>query len=68
MANINKFQIDIPLVHRLIAAQFPQWAGLPIKPIKPEGWDNKTFRLGDQMTIHNIYYPMNCYKKARSLL
>ncbi|KIE05284.1 hypothetical protein NF27_DT00580 [Candidatus Jidaibacter acanthamoeba] len=43
--------IDASLVRRLIAAQFPQWADLPIKLMRPEGWDNKTFRLGDQMTI-----------------
>lgn len=51
MGNINKFKIDIHLACRLIAAQFPQWVDLPIQPIKPEGGDNKTFRLGDQMTI-----------------
>jgi len=43
--------IDAELVHRLISAQFPQWADLPITPIVPGGWDNRTFRLGDRMTV-----------------
>lgn len=47
----NKIQIDASLVHRLIAEQFPQWADLPIKPIKFSGWDNRTFHLGRQMTV-----------------
>ncbi len=46
--NVN---IDIKLVHRLIAAQFPQWADLPIKPVAFSGWDNRTFHLGDHMTV-----------------
>jgi len=44
-------QIDVSLVRRLIAAQFPQWADLPIKPIEFGGWDNRTFHLGEHMTV-----------------
>ncbi len=43
--------IDIPLVSRLVSAQFPQWANLPIRRIRPNGWDNRTFRLGDNMSV-----------------
>lgn len=43
--------IDSALVQRLIAAQFPQWADLPIRPTMPQGWDNRSFRLGDYMTV-----------------
>lgn len=43
--------IDNALVHRLIAAQFPQWKDLSISPVTPGGSDNKTFRLGDHMLI-----------------
>jgi aminoglycoside phosphotransferase (APT) family kinase protein len=39
------------LVERLLAAQFPQWAGLPITPAVPQGWDNRTFRLGGGLSI-----------------
>lgn len=43
--------IDTPLVRRLIAAQFPQWSHLDVYPIEPGGWDNRTFRLGKDMTV-----------------
>lgn len=42
--------IDAGLVKRLIAAQFPQWADLPVRPVDVDGWDNRTYRLGDRMT------------------
>jgi aminoglycoside phosphotransferase (APT) family kinase protein len=40
---------DAEQVRRLVAAQFPQWAGLPIRPVANGGWDNWTFHLGDGM-------------------
>lgn len=43
--------IDAGLVRRLIAAQFPEWADLPVSPIVPNGWDNRTFRLGEHMSV-----------------
>jgi aminoglycoside phosphotransferase (APT) family kinase protein len=39
------------LVRGLISAQFPQWAALPVDPIEPQGWDNRTFRLGADMLV-----------------
>lgn len=35
----------------MIAAQFPQWADLPIKPVEVGGVDNRTFHLGAHMTV-----------------
>ncbi|NEA37840.1 aminoglycoside phosphotransferase family protein, partial [Streptomyces sp. SID11385] len=49
--------IDAPLVHRLLAAQFPQWAGLPLAPVPVEGWDNRTYRLGDALTVRLLTGP-----------
>ena len=43
-------EITPALVTRLIAAQFPQWAGLPVRPV-PDGWDHTTFRLGEDMSV-----------------
>jgi aminoglycoside phosphotransferase (APT) family kinase protein len=43
--------IDADLVGRLIAAQFPQWSDLPVAPVAVDGWDNRTYRLGDDMTV-----------------
>ncbi len=42
---------DVPLVRRLLTAQFPQWAGLPIAPVASAGTDNALYRLGDDMAV-----------------
>lgn len=51
--------IDAELVRRLIARQFPQWADLPVTPVKVDGWDNRTYRLGSELTArlptHSAY-------------
>jgi hypothetical protein len=44
-------QITAALVTRLLAEQFPQWADLPVTPVELDGWDNRTFRLGDRMSV-----------------
>jgi aminoglycoside phosphotransferase (APT) family kinase protein len=43
--------VDAALVRRLIAAQFPQWSGLPVTPVEVDGWDNRTYRLGEDKTV-----------------
>jgi aminoglycoside phosphotransferase (APT) family kinase protein len=47
----DEVDINVSLVCRLVAAQFPQWAGLPITPALPQGWDNRTFRLGAHIAV-----------------
>ena len=42
--------LTVPFVRQLVATQFPQWADLPLRPLD-RGWDNTTFRLGDEMTV-----------------
>lgn len=44
-------EIDATLVKQLIRTQFPQWAELPIAPVENGGWDNRTFHLGDSMSV-----------------
>jgi aminoglycoside phosphotransferase (APT) family kinase protein len=44
-----KFDLRPGLVERLVAQQFPQWAGLPVRPVEHPGWDNFSFRLGEQL-------------------
>lgn len=54
MSNQNSsadVRIDVPLVERLIAQQFPRYADLPIKPVANSGWSNRTFHLGDAMSV-----------------
>jgi aminoglycoside phosphotransferase (APT) family kinase protein len=48
---VRKADITADLVSRLIETQFPQWAGLPVGPVDADGWDNATFRLGEQMSV-----------------
>ncbi len=38
-------------VRRLVAEQFPHWAGLAVRPVANGGWDNRTFHLGDAMSV-----------------
>ena len=45
---VRKAGITVDLVSRLIQTQFPQWAGLPVRPVETDGWDNATFRLSGQ--------------------
>lgn len=45
--------IDISpeLVRALVSSQFPQWGNLPVRAVDRQGWDNRTFRLGDELTV-----------------
>ena len=43
--------VDTALVRRLVAAQFPQWAELPVRPVDASGVDNATYRLGEDMSV-----------------
>jgi aminoglycoside phosphotransferase (APT) family kinase protein len=47
----GEIDIDAALVRRLLAAQFPQWAELPIEPVASTGTDNAIYRLGDDMAV-----------------
>lgn len=44
-------EITIELVRQLIDRQFPKWKGLAIIPVEKSGHDNRTYRLGDEMTV-----------------
>jgi aminoglycoside phosphotransferase (APT) family kinase protein len=62
--------IDAALVRRLVATQFPHWAGLPIRPVEVDGWDNSTYRLGADMTVRlpsNESYAAQVAKEQRWL-
>lgn len=47
----DRVEIDAGLVSSLVAEQFPQWAELPVVPVELSGWDNRTFRLGGDMSV-----------------
>jgi len=50
-APFDRETIDAELARRLVAAQFPQWADLPVRPVAVDGWDNRTFRLGEDLSV-----------------
>ncbi|MEV6523951.1 aminoglycoside phosphotransferase family protein [Longispora sp. NPDC051575] len=47
----ERVDVSAELVGRLVAAQFPQWAGLPVTPVARGGWDNFTFHLGAELSV-----------------
>jgi aminoglycoside phosphotransferase (APT) family kinase protein len=49
--HVDEVDTSVSLVARLLAAQFPQWADLPIEPVRSAGTDNALYRLGDDMVV-----------------
>lgn len=47
----DRVDVSAALVRRLVAAQFPRWADLPVRPVAVSGWDNRTFRLGEGLSV-----------------
>ena len=62
--------IDAALARRLVDGQFPQWSDLPIAPVAFDGWDNRTFRLGSELTVRlpsGSWYAQQVEKEQRWL-
>lgn len=51
--SMSKIELNINerLVARLISEQFPVWKSLSVRQISPGGWDNRCFRLGDDLIV-----------------
>jgi aminoglycoside phosphotransferase (APT) family kinase protein len=47
----DELDVDEALVRRLLASQFPEWAGLPVVALPVGGTDNAIFRLGDELSV-----------------
>ncbi|WP_374456783.1 aminoglycoside phosphotransferase family protein [Nocardioides sp.] len=47
----DEIAIDDGTVRRLVDAQQPEWAGLPLRRLPPIGTDNQLFRLGDDLLV-----------------
>lgn len=47
----DELDTDASLVRRLVATQFPRWAGLPIERVLSSGTVNAIFRLGEDMAV-----------------
>ena len=49
--HVDEVDTDASLVRRLLVAQFPQRADLPIEPVPSAGTDNALYGLGDDMAV-----------------
>jgi aminoglycoside phosphotransferase (APT) family kinase protein len=49
MMHADEIKIDAEQVRRLIAEQFPQWAGLLVTQVAEAGTDHTLYRLGDDL-------------------
>lgn len=47
----GEVDIDVELVHRLLGAQFPQWAEMPLARVESTGTVNAIYRLGDDLCV-----------------
>jgi aminoglycoside phosphotransferase (APT) family kinase protein len=47
----DEVETDPELVRRLLASQFPAWAGLPIERVASDGTDNAIYRLGEELAV-----------------
>ncbi len=63
-------EITEALVSSLVADQFPEWADLPVRTVARQGWDNRTFRLGERLSVRlpsAAGYVATVEKEARTL-
>ncbi len=66
----DEVMTDVGLVRRLLAAQFPQWADLPITPVPSAGTDNAIYRLGEDKAVRlpRIHWATGQIAKERTWL
>jgi aminoglycoside phosphotransferase (APT) family kinase protein len=66
----HELATDAGLVRRLLEAQFPQWADLPVDRVASSGTDNALYRLGADMVVRlpRIDWAVDGVAKERSWL
>jgi aminoglycoside phosphotransferase (APT) family kinase protein len=47
----DEVDTDVALARRLVATQFPEWAGLAVEAVPFRGTDNALYRLGDDKVV-----------------
>lgn len=70
MSDEQRRAIDASLARRLIDSQFPRWSDLPITEVELGGWDNRTFRLGSELSVRlptGSWYAKQVEKEQRWL-
>ncbi|WP_461086126.1 aminoglycoside phosphotransferase family protein [Streptomyces deserti] len=53
----DEVDVDAELVGRLVAGQFPRWAGLPVERLPSSGTENAMFRLGTDLVVRLPRHP-----------
>ncbi|MFH0518352.1 aminoglycoside phosphotransferase family protein [Streptomyces sp. M41] len=61
----DELDIDETLVARLVAEQFPRWAGLPVVRVESAGTDNAMYRLGADMVVRLPRLPGGAHQVRR---
>ncbi|WP_055531552.1 aminoglycoside phosphotransferase family protein [Streptomyces graminilatus] len=61
----DEVEIDADLVRRLLRAQFPQWADLPVTRLASGGTVNAIHRLGEELTVRLPLRPAGAGDIAR---
>ena len=64
---MRKAEITVDVVSCLIAEQFPQWTDLEVRRVALDGWDNTTFRLGDEMSVRLPSDTGTCRRSTRNI-
>ncbi|MFL6116599.1 MAG: aminoglycoside phosphotransferase family protein [Catenulispora sp.] len=66
----DEVDTDAELVTRLLAAQFPQWADLPVRRVASTGTDNAMFRLGAELCarLPRIEWAVGSLEREQRLL
>jgi aminoglycoside phosphotransferase (APT) family kinase protein len=66
----DEADIDAALVRRLLAAQFPHWAALPLQPVRSAGTDNALYRLGEERVVRlpRIHWAVEQVEKEQAWL
>jgi aminoglycoside phosphotransferase (APT) family kinase protein len=68
--HVDEIETSVSLVARLLTAQFPQWADLPVAPVPSAGTDNALYRLGADMLVRlpRIHWAIEQGDKERQWL
>lgn len=66
----DEVETDVSLVKRLLAAQFPRWAKLPLEAVPSGGTDNALYRLGEDMAVRlpRIHWAIGQVEKEQQWL
>ena len=62
--------INGSLARQLVDSQFPQWSSMPINPVARQGVDNRTYRLGQDLSVRLLtgdWYAQQVAKEQRWL-